>query len=504
MNACEASLPQRPEPCERDLRASMGLRETISRYRQTLLTVGIITLLIGSGYVVRVWVFRYTAPIRFVYDLDSAWSNGTRALDRGEGDFFGGIITAYEPWHSRSGSVNYPPLRMYIKTAWVWYIKHRWGPDVHRSDAVMYPMLAVNFTFELLGALGMYRLCRLFRGRGLSCAAACCLWFNPALIFNTFGWTQWDAWVIAPAVWATWAVLRPGRFSEVLKADLFAGACLGVGTMLKGQILFVAVWFFLVVIGLSFLDPASFGTTVCVCPSRRLRLQQAAARSTMLMAGFVVAVSIIVLPLALHGSARWLSIYRREVSGVLPMSVGAWNLPAFLACRYGWASDSIQKISLLGFTLALSTMQWLKYLFFVWFVLITLLSLRARKHPEVLLTIGAIFAATFAVLPGMHERYALWAAAFLAVSVCVRPAAVFLYAMITGLALACPLSVCIRRNITFAPGLQSFFDSSAATLSLLWLMGAMALTMLLAHVPPSEGFRPSDSQTPVLEPHSRE
>lgn len=182
-----------------------------------LLTALVVALVLWMGYGVRVWTFRQTASIRFDWDLDNAWSNGSEALRRGRGDFFDGIVEMYRS--DEHTGIDYAPLRLYVKTAWVRYVRHRHGPDAVRSDETLYPMLAVNFCFEVLGAIGMYRLCRLFRGPRRSLLAACCLWFNPAVIYNTFGWPQWDIWVVAPVVWATWATLRRGRAVGNVLAD---------------------------------------------------------------------------------------------------------------------------------------------------------------------------------------------------------------------------------------------------------------------------------------------
>lgn len=444
--------------------------------------VVIVTLLLGAGCHVRAWTFRHTWPIRFAWDQHNAWSQGSAALELGQGDFFDGIVAMYRP--ERKAYLDYAPGRMYLMTAWVWSIRHVHGADVRRTDRAIYPMLAFNFGVEILGALGLYRLCRLFRGRAASLLAVCCLWFNPAVIHNTSGWVQWDIWMNTPLLWAMWATLRRGRPRGDMLRDLFAGLCLGVGAMLKGQILLGVAWFPLMAAGMSLLNPHPFHLAA---GSRRqhhvLVTLEASTRLALQTAGFLLAVAVITLPFSLRGSTDWFRVFQAGAGSVRPMVVSAWNLPGILAARYGCESTWLVKLYLLGHTITFSMRQELEYGFLAWMLLIALLSIRARHHRHVLLAVPAVYMAALALLPGMHERYVLWGAAPLAAAVCVGPAATIIYVIVTALAFGCPLRVCLDTNHAFAPQLKCFLDAIGVNAGWLWLACAVGLTVLLAQRP---------------------
>lgn len=461
--------------------AKDGHRQLSLSLRRLLLALIIVMIVIG-GTVVRIWAFKQTKTIRYVGDVNNAWVKGSSALQRGNGRFFDGIVAMYK--QSERMNVDYPPIRMYIKTAWVQYIKRKHGPEKEYSDSILYPMLMVNYCFELLSVVGMYYVCRLFRGCRLSLLAAVGLWFNPAVIYNTMCWPQWDVWIVPPLIWATWALLRRGsRYRNIIN-DILVGLCLGVGAMLKGQILFGVIWFPLFAVGSSLLDHCPVKGSLNKRPSQRmLKLRLALLRLGLHIIGFLLAIFVITLPFTIRNSLDWFGIYRSEVVKVLPMTMSAWNLPLILVTYFNWHSAQSITAGISPLSLTLMVMQWLKLVFVVWLVLIVVLSFRVRKYVQVLLAIGTAFTVAYAILPGMHERYVIWGIALLSVSICVKHEAVMVYLIITILGFACQFNVGLLLDESFAPRLKSFLNMASIDCSWLWLACAVWLTIMLLQLP---------------------
>ncbi len=473
-HAEDAISPSSPAPAGDPQTAADAQRIRRRKIFHATAIVALVAQLAFLGLLLRVWTFSYTAPIRFQGDLDNAWNKGTQALQIGPG-YWSGIVKMYQP--KRHTGIDYPPIRMYIKTAWVMLCHKLYGPAVQRTDADTWPMLTVNYIMELAGAVGMYFLCRLRCNRALSLLAACCLWFNPGVIINSFAWTQWDVWVVAPAVWAMWAYLTRRYF--------LAGAFLGLGAMMKGQALFAAPWFLLMAV----FEPGFYSIKEKLSLRRLpLRLQRGAERLftwyvsaiyrfRAMLAGMFLVVFIAILPFTLRGTYNWFQVYHHQAHIYQPMSVGAANFPLILAAHYGWwNSQAVWTLPLPGYPLSYSIMTWLTVIFAGWAVIITVLSARARHTAMVLLGPGLIFAAMDATLPGMHERYPIYAAALLAPAVCIGPGCAFLYLLVSALALSSPLRTMLGADANFAPKLQWFLDVSMINTSWLWIFCAVALT----------------------------
>lgn len=462
-----------------------------------LVKVLIFVVLARLGLDARLWMWDATKTVRFNWDLDNAWENASEAIKlgskNGDGvgdiDFFGGIVKRYQ-----NSDIDYPPIRMYIKTAWVQFIKEcygniqrsDWGAPVglQRNDDHMWPMLAVNYCFELAAALGMYRLCRLYRGRFLSLLAACCLWFNPAVIYNTFGWPQWDCWAIAPLVWAAWAMLRKGKWYSTLPCDVLTGVLLALAAMLKGQSLIVAAWFVLVLVGVTLLNPKPFG-----CAIRRwwarwpLKPLHLAVRVALIGLAAYGTVWVVVKPFTDRGSTDWTRVYQRETDKTQAMAISGWNVPVILSNRYRWHDAGENwKFEAFGFSYEATLQWWLRSAFGAWVAFIALLSIRARNQPHILLGLAACWAAMFAIVPGMHERYVLWAAAFMAPAVCVNLSATLLYLLVSWLAFANQVYYVLHKDESLMPDLMVFLDRKQTQLDLgwLWLAAAIGITWCVA------------------------
>jgi hypothetical protein len=157
--------------------------------------------------------------------------------------------------HFRGGGdmpMDYPPLRLLIMARWqAWTAKHlkpgeregTWYPRYEFTE----PMIHFNTDCELAGAAAMFllvyywlRKCkgigpqpwiRPVRGAWPALFAALLVWFNPASIFNSNGYVQWDVWMLAPFLLAI--------FFALIDQWILTGICIGVVAMCKGQILLV-------------------------------------------------------------------------------------------------------------------------------------------------------------------------------------------------------------------------------------------------------------------------
>ncbi len=441
-----------------------------------LLVCAVVTQIAFLGLLFRIWMFHTTVPIRFQWDVQNAWNKGTQALQIGPG-FWSGIVAMYQP--TRHTGIDYPPIRMYLATTWVYFCHHFYGPAVQRTDADTWPMLSVNFIMELAGAIGMYALCRLRCGWKLSLLAACCLWFNPAVVYGGWGWMQWDVWVLAPVLWGLWAYLKRYYF--------LCGALIGLGSMMKGQTLFIAPWFLVV----GFFEPPIYALHARFrLPWLREKYQRAwraaaawaasmLLRMRMMLGGFALVTFIAVLPFTLLHSVDWFEVYHHQTHMVQNMTNGAWNFPLLLAQVYGWGnSGTVLTLPGFGHIFSFTLMTWLSIGFGTWVFIIALLSIRARNYPQILLAPAAVFAAMNAMLPGMQQRYPIWAAGFAAAAVCVGPGATVLFIIMTFLGLCNPLVWTLHGPM--APRLQFFIDRSGQDDSAVWLFCSIAMTCQIA------------------------
>ncbi len=436
---------------------------------------------IAAGVFVRAWLFSHTGPIRFKYDIANAWNHGSDALNWRH-SFFGGIVHLYDP--RINYFIDYPPIRIYIVTAWVDLVRHWYGAKVVLTDNVMWPMLVVNGAFEFFAAVGMYLFCRKFLGCFRSTIAALVVWFSPALLVNTFIWPQWDVWVLAPVLFAAWAVVRERWF--------IAGLCIGLGAMLKGQTLFILPWLLMFMLvqprPLSQADTPEY----LAIPLRRRawRLGQIVMRwitrvllrLVLFVMGGAVVVLLVTLPFTLRHNAYWLSVFKMQIKMVQPMSVGFWNVPGKLASEYGWqASNAIWPLPVPWWRLSLTIAQWLHLAVLIWTAVIALLAMRALKarSPRFLLVPGLVFAVVVSLTPGMHERYGIWAAGLLAPAVVISPMAAFTYLLMVFIATADPLASCLGNNGPVAPHLQQILNSSWTDCASVWLFATMLMSYQL-------------------------
>jgi hypothetical protein len=218
-----------------------------SLFRMILLTA-IAALAVGYGLRLREWAFHATQGVHFEGDIRNGWAWGAQAIDRGLFNFYSDLedsIAAGEPARKN----DYPPLRLSVMTAWTYWSQQKYPMAQGWVDNYEFtaPVLHVNTAAELSSAVLVFCIIfvlkRQMNGAWTWQAATAgvfgglLFWFNPAVIWDSHCWPQWDVWCL------------PFFFAAILAACLngwfVAGGLILVGSFFKGQLLLVAPIFLL-------------------------------------------------------------------------------------------------------------------------------------------------------------------------------------------------------------------------------------------------------------------
>lgn len=236
----------------------------------------VLAFAIRAGFRLRDYTFSFTAPVRFVGDINNGLHQGARVLHTGGAkpkagervplrQVFDGWVKVYDDLYARERqgaySLDYTPLRLMVMTLWsreVWFWK---GATPNYSDDLAGPLMKLNAYCGLAAAAGTFLLARKWRRAGDGPAprlrdayatwrgsfsgavarhgpwvaglfAGLLVWFNPAVLVGAHGFPQWDVWLVPFFVFAFYAAS--------CDAWLTAGALVAVGSMFKGQGLLVA------------------------------------------------------------------------------------------------------------------------------------------------------------------------------------------------------------------------------------------------------------------------
>ncbi|NBC10512.1 MAG: hypothetical protein GVY24_02095 [Planctomycetes bacterium] len=192
-----------------------------------------------AGFQFRLWTFETTTPIRWELDLQNAWQWGNYADEHGLLSTYD--LVRYEKHETGDYGLDYVPLRLTV--AWYWVKTATWlEPGLEGwspSLRVNAPLLAVHYLMELIATAGLFAIvftwCRRLGGAkakhalwwALACAAV--LYLNPASVINSFGRPGTDTWVLPFYTWAVWCAMT-GRWWG-------AGMIIGLGAMIKGQVM---------------------------------------------------------------------------------------------------------------------------------------------------------------------------------------------------------------------------------------------------------------------------
>lgn len=434
-----------------------------------------VALLVGSlllgGLQLRHYAWNRTTHLRFQHDIVNGFYWGSQLLKEGRTlspndppdswrTFTRGYLGLYEKVrrgaYDGQYNLDYPPLRLLVMAIWTKEVKAQFPGVEDGTPDYVEPLLWVNYFCEILTAIGIFLLVRLGVRRsggrtdsGLLCRfpvaeratvcgllAALSAWLEPSLILDAHAWPQWDVWILPFYLFASLAALTHRWF--------WCGCLLALGAMFKGQILFVAPFFFFwplwqrrwartghVLAGFT----ATFALVVSPWLLRSSLSWALAALVAIAAAGFflwrrsrhagpwtagLVAVAIFCLGAWGHGSFAWLQVgflYGTEHYPYLFIS-SCYNLPSLMA-HLRWSLKEPYWSGHLGpFHLAFNWQWTLRLLYLGTLVLCSLGAAghERRRDPRVLIALATPWLLMFALLGQMHERYLLWGAVLSAVA----------------------------------------------------------------------------------------
>jgi hypothetical protein len=267
---------------------------------------------------------------------------------------------------------NYPP-----GTAYILYAKAKILKLLDDSLASNTPAARVIFSFasivgDVLLAFGCFAVAGLWGNRLAAVLAFSVALLAPPFIVDSAHWGQTDSWVLAPAIWMLWAMLR--------KRWLAAGVFWGLALAFKTQgVLFTPIWLVALWIG----------------PDRRR-----------IVGGMFVAGGLLVLaglPFMFHSGLAWLH------RGFLHNLLHAYELTTLKAFNIWYVDLLLCENQDATVTLAgLEKDAWGKLLLLTSLAGTTaLLLFRYRsRRPDVLLRFAAVLLLLVVMVPTrVHERY---------------------------------------------------------------------------------------------------
>jgi Glycosyltransferase family 87 len=439
--------------------------------RRVAFAVLIILLLLG-GIQLRRWTWAETRHVRFQHDIVNAFYWGSETLKEGRrlsrddasanswAAFVRGYFTLYDRVQRKAYKndyrLDYPPLRLLVMSIWARQVRNDFPEVDDGHPKHVKPLLNVNLACELISAVAIFLLVRLWMRRSSApthssflrglplqhragicgLAAASVAWFEPSMILDTHGWPQWDVWILPFYLFAVLAASKKRWF--------LCGCLLAAGAMFKGQLLLVVPFFVLwplwqkrwtralrLVAGFASTTALVVSPWLLRTPTALIVVAFVGSVSCLIFLGEkfrhpwawvagMIALGTFVAGALAGGSFAWLQIgflYGSEHYPYLFIS-SCYNLPFFLD-RLGLSlKDSVWSYEF-GSQHVAVTVQWMLRLAYLGGL--ALCSLGAARHwrnrdPRLLIAIATPWLLMFALLGQMHERYLVWGAVVSAVA----------------------------------------------------------------------------------------
>lgn len=485
-----------------------------------------VLLILGSIYIgkeVRKWTWQSTATVRYRADIENAFLWGQFSNIVGVRNTYDELLKRHDGDYSHHFKLDYPPLRLLVAATWTSLLQ-KIAPGIRewRNEYVLtFPMLYLNYLMQLVTGVVLFITVRLWylrhNGAGdskerseskwaalVGLTAAMLFLFNPAVILNSHGWPQWDSWLIA---FFAGAVL----FSSVNRWGL-AGACIGVGCLLKGQILvaapvlplaalfqgqwrgalaFLLAWLSTALVlvlpwllrdlwALPYIFIAATVPTLMV-----LRLARSGARrlETACMTGMAAfSIAVMSTVFLFETSMTWFHIgfsygVSRNTSHLVIGPVP--NLPELLQHLYNVQVGSRIRLPG-GSSLPVTTVLILVYISCLIYSAYRAARFQQSGDANFLIAVFAPWLFMFAFMPYMHERYLVYIAAFSASWVFLGVVPVAVHVLLVVLAASMMLHMMLLSNPGAAPDLLQWFDSVYPQDSSIVVVLALTLVFLVS------------------------
>jgi hypothetical protein len=197
---------------------------------------------------------------------------------------------------------------------------------------------------------------------------------------------------------------------------------------------------------------------------------------------------IVVSASAFSGSWSWLIVgFAYPTHHYMEMNIGgSGNLAAILAQYYGWhVEDIVGQIGKWPITMKM-------LLITIYAVALALCAIGAsvydrRNDARVLISLTAPWVLMFTLLPQMHERYLMWAAAVCGVAVASSLGMSLMHLVIIGLSVISISPDLLNRDPNFLPPLFRFIQPMSPGIGWMLLLAA-AIYLFVAAVPVKQAF----------------
>ena len=444
----------------------------VSGFPQRALLAGLIATLLLGGVQLRHWTWEKTRHVRFQHDIANGfyWGSETlaeaRRLAPSEASanswaaFLRGYFGLYDEVKREAYKddyrLDYPPLRLLVMSIWAKEVRTEFPGVDDGHPHYVGVLLKTNLLCELISAIAIFLLVRLWvrRSSSATCsrflrglplqnrawicglAAASVAWLEPSMILDAHGWPQWDVWIVPFYLFAVLAALKKRWF--------LCGCLLAAGAMLKGQLLFVVPFFVLwplwqkrwiralrMLAGFAMMVALLVSPWLLRNPEAWIVVTLVGSASSAFLLGRelrhagtwiagISALTIFITGSILGGSFAWLQIgflYGSEHYPYLFIS-SCYNFPLLLS-KLGWSLKDPLWSADFGSLHFVLTLQWTLRLFYLGGL--ALCARGAAQHmrdrdPRLLIAIAAPWLLMFALLGQMHERYLLWGAVVSAIA----------------------------------------------------------------------------------------